>query len=388
MIKNLLFILMILLLGSSMQANAQLGDKLNLKGYVQGMPLWINADLPEPYDAGSLWELRLQNRLDLQYYISENWTFSWEMRTRFFTGDLVRDIPFYAESIDIDQGYFNFSWLIADQDNWMMHYIPDRLYLDWTKSDWSVRIGRQRINWGINNFTNPNDLFNIYSFYDFDYPERPGTDAIRIQRYTGAFSRWELAVSPGREIDNSVAALMYAFNTKGYDVQVLGGYYHDRLAIGGGWAGSISQTGFKGEVMLFSDLVEDNGNETANIILTVSADHMFSNSIYLLVEALYNQRGGQDTFLLIGERLSADNPSFSRYQLTGQVNYPFSPILNGTLAAGVYPDEEAAYLSPSFTFSMLQNLDLMLLAQIFAGSEESAFANAGNIIAGSITWSF
>ena len=34
---------------------------------------------------------------------------------------------------------------------------------------------------------NPNDLFNAFSFVDFDYEERPGSDALRIQKYTGYF---------------------------------------------------------------------------------------------------------------------------------------------------------------------------------------------------------
>lgn len=30
---------------------------------------------------------------------------------------------------------------------------------------------------------NPNDWFNTYNYFDFDYEERPGTDAIRVRVY-------------------------------------------------------------------------------------------------------------------------------------------------------------------------------------------------------------
>ncbi|MEX0779984.1 MAG: DUF1302 family protein [Balneolales bacterium] len=385
MIKKLIFCTACLF-ATVADVNAQLDEDLNISGYIQGMPIWINADIPQ-LEAKSLWEIRLQNRLNIQYYISQQWTFNWEMRTRFFAGNLVREIPFYSETIDIDEGLIDLSLLAIDRDDWLLHYIPDRAYLDWTTTDWSVRLGRQRINWGINTFTNPNDLFNIYSFYEFDYLERPGSDAIRVQRYTGAFSRWELAVSPGREPDQSVAAFMYAYNSRGYDIQVLGGYYHDRLAIGGGWAGSIAQTGFKGETMLFSDIEENSDRET-NFIMAVSADHMYDNSMYLVIEALYNQKGGQDEFVLIGERLSADNPSFSKYQLSSQISYPVSPILNASVATIIYPDEEAVFISPSFTYSVLQDLDLNFLVQVFSGAGDSSFSNAGNVVVGSLRWSF
>ncbi len=352
------------------------------------MPVWINADLPAPFEEDSFWEYRLQNRLNIQWYLSPDLTFNWQMRTRFFAGDLVQEFPFYAEAIDQDDGLVNLSWLIADEDKWLLHYIPDRLNLDWYSGDWRVTAGRQRVNWGINTISNPNDLFNIYSFYDFDYPERPGSDAIRIQYFLDWASRIELAYRPARDMKNSVAAMLYGFNTNGYDIQLITGYYQNRLAVGGGWAGNIRQSGFKGEVMFFANLDDIPGQEPTNLVTAISADHMFDNSLFLIVEALYNKNGGRDDFLLLGEPLSADNPSFSRFQLSVQGSYPFSPILNGSLAAIVYPDEEALFISPSVTWSLLQDVDLNLLTQIFVGSDESAFSNAGNVIAGSVKWNF
>lgn len=374
--------------------HAQISDDIHVSGYLQAMPVWIHADLPEPFDRDSFWEYRLQNRLNLRWDVSSNWTFNWQMRTRFFAGDLVNElneIPGfrYSELIDIDDGIVNLSWVITDRDKWMLHYIPDRFYTEWNNSDWSVRIGRQRINWGINMITNPNDIFNIYSFYEFDYPERPGTDAVRIQHYTDSFSRWELAISPARTGRNTVAALMYGFNTDGYDIQVLGGYYQNRLAAGGGWAGNIEQTGFKGEVMFFTNLEEDTaGERETNLILAVGADHMFDNSLFLVVEGLYNSAGGRDEFLLLGEPLSADNPSFSRFQFTTHLTYPFSPIFQGSLATIYYPDETAVFISPSVTYSISQNTDLNILTQFFAGSDDSVFSNAGNVVAASLRWNF
>jgi len=363
-------------------------DDVEISGYVQGMPVWINADLPPPIEGDSFWEYRLQNRLNLEWYLSSDLTFNWQMRTRLFAGDLVEDIPFYADAIDQDDGFTNLSWLIANQDKWLLHYIPDRLNLDWYSGDWRVTAGRQRGNWGINTITNPNDLFNLYSFYDFDYPERPGSDAVRIQYFLDWASRIELAYRPARDIKNSVAAMLYGFNTRGYDIQLITGYYQNRWAAGGGWAGSIRETGFKGELMFFTNLEDHPGEKSTNLIAAVSADHMLDNSFFLIVEALYNKNGGRDDFLLLGEPLSADNPSFSRFQISAQGSYPFSPIWNGSLATIYYPDEEALFLSPSVTWSASQDIDINLFTQIFIGGDDSAFSNAGNVVAGSIKWNF
>lgn len=366
-------------------ATAQ-SDKLEIGGYLQGMPVRIGADLPEPLGSEAYWEYRLQNRLNMKWYISSELTFSWEMRTRFFAGDLVQEIPFYADVIDVDPGYIDLSMMVEENDTWLLHYIPDRLNLDWYTDNWRVTAGRQRINWGINSVSNPNDLFNIYSFYDFNYPERPGSDAIRIQHFLDWASRVEVAYSPAREARNSVAAGMFTFNKGGYDIQLITGYYKNNWALGGGWAGSIRQTGFKGEMMAFVDLENKDDESSSNIVAAVSADHMFSSTLFLTAEILFNKNGGRDQFLLLGEQLSAENPSYSRYQFTTQASYPFSPIFNGSFAAIYYPDESAAFLSPSVNWSVLQNLDLNLLGQLFAGSDDSAFSTAGNVFAASLTW--
>lgn len=367
---------------------AQISDDINISGYVQAMPVWMNADLPEPIGGDSFLEYRLQNRLNVQWYLSSQFTFNWQMRTRFFVGDLVSDIPGYADAIDTDDGFFNLSWMVVEQDQWLLHYIPDRLNIEWDHTDWRITAGRQRINWGINTVTNPNDLFNIYSFYDFDYPERPGADAIRIQHFLDWASRVEIAFRPAKNMRNSVAAGMYAFNTRGYDIQLITGYYQSRWAVGGGWAGSLRQTGFKGEIMFFTDTEKQDGQRQNNFVAALSADHMFDNNIFLITELLYNKEGGRDNFSPLGEPLSADNPSFSRFQFTTQINYSFSPVFQGALAGIYYPDEEAVFISPSVTRSVVQNMDLNVLSQIFVGSSQSAFSNAGTIIAGSLKWNF
>ena len=60
-----------------------------------------------------------------------------------------------------------------------------------------------------------------------------------------------------------------------------------------------------------------------------------------------------EQFFLLGRLLSADNPSYSRYQVTVQGTYTFSPILSGSLAGIYYLEESAPFLSPSITWSVI-----------------------------------
>ena len=361
---------------------AQNWDDWRVSGYVQGNPVRISAELPEPIGEETWMEYRLQNRLNVRWDATSDLTFHWQMRTRMFAGDLVRDIPGYAAAIDQDDGLVDLSWLIIDQDDWFLHYIPDRLYTEWDTADWNIRLGRQRVNWGVNMITNPNDIFNIYSFYDFDYPERPGSDAVRLQRHLGFGSRLELAVSPARDLERSVAAALYSFNTRGYDIQLISGYYRERFTAGAGWAGDFRGAGIKGETMFYAD------QDETNFIASASVDYMFENRLFLVTELLYNAEGGREDFQLMAEELTPDNPSFSNYQFTAQATYPIHPLVDGTLATIYYPDEEAVFASPSVNWSVITDLDFQVLGQFFTGSDDSAFANAGNLITAQLKYSF
>jgi hypothetical protein len=378
--------LIFMLTCTPLHGRQHLGKSLDINGYVQGTPVRISTTLPGPLGEQVWWDYRVQNRLNLRWFASDVLSFTAETRTRFFAGDLVRDIPGYANAIDTDTGYLDLSVLLVERSDWFAHFIPDRLFGEYATENWNIRVGRQRVNWGINTLTNPNDLFNIYSLYDFDYPERPGADAVRVQHFLDWSSRMELAWSPNKDWRRSTLALMYAFNRNTYDIQILAAFYDTRFAVGGGWAGNVNQTGFKGEVMLYYDTI---GSQTStNLVAAVSMDYMFSNSLFAIGELVFNSDGGMDNFSVLGGGLRVDNPTFSRYQFTTSLSYPFSPLFNGGLTSAVYPDDQAMYVSPSFTLSLHSNLDFIVLGQWFLAAESSVLSDAGSVLAATLKWNF
>ncbi|MCC5924926.1 MAG: hypothetical protein JJU41_00055 [Bacteroidetes bacterium] len=381
---SLLLFMLVFLFASATPSVAQLSDNIRFSGYVQGSPVRIAAEMPGAASDEIWWEYRLQQRLNLAYLSDSGFSMHWQMRTRLFAGDLVRDVPGYAGLIDTDAGLVNASWMVAQRDSWFLHHIPDRFYAEWDRGEWNIRVGRQRVNWGVNLISNPNDLFNLYSFYDFDYPERPGSDAVRVQRFLGFNSRMEVAVSPASDLEQSVAAFLYAFDARGYDIQLIGGYYRKRFVAGTGFAGDFRGAGIKGELSYYSGLE----GVSSTYIAAVSVDYMFQSGMFGVMEALYNHRGGMDDFMLFGANLAPDNPSLTRYQLTSQVRYALHPLVDGSMAAIWYPDEQGVFVSPALTWSAAQNLDVQVLGQWFAGSGDSIFSNSGRVMTASVTWSF
>jgi len=333
----------------------------SFNGYLKGLPSLDFTNLTDDVNFNNIFH----NRLNFRYSHSNNLFFVVEVRNRLLTGSMVTDYhDLLKESLKTDNGLLDASFVPASGKNYIWNLNSDRFYADWRNNNWQVRVGRQRINWGINMVSNPNDLFNTYSFFDFDYEERPGADALRIQHYTGDLSRWELAINPAREAEKSVAALMYAFNSKGIDLQFIAGYYRNRTAVGAGWATHIKESGFKGEVTLFNSLRK---MDSATIVAAISLDHLFANGMYGFLEMLYNggNRSGETNLLMMTEPMAADNIFISKYAITGSISYPVSPILSASGAAMYMPDLKGFYIMPGLTWSAVTNFDLTLLTQFF-----------------------
>jgi hypothetical protein len=349
---------------------------ISIKGYVKEMPsIQMNQGLSDP-----VFSNLIHNRINLRLNVTMGFHFAAEVRNRLFTNELIREIPMVKTLLEYDPGLADMSWVWLYKGTWLGHSMVDRLYADWRINDWQIRAGRQRINWGINLVSNPNDLFNTYSFFDFDYEERPGADAIRIQHFLGGMSRVQVAVSPAENSRNMVAAAMLNLNRWNYDFQTLAGYYRNRAALGGGWAGHIKSAGFKGEATWFYDLEKTTGLDRGNIVTAIGFDYMFGSGTFGVVEFLYNgghNRKTQEVFL-ITQPLSPDNIMFSEYAFTLSAQHPFSAVLGGGLALMALPDIEAAFVMPSLTYSLMTNFDLQFLAQIFTGGRGSAFEEAGS----------
>lgn len=369
-----------LLLGilfSAFQLAAQ-NDKVALSGYVKNMQtvIFFNNSYPNAQqtaftDTVFLDQL-IHQRLNLNWYINDKFTLKAGWRNRIFLGDFVRSTPGYAEQVDkASNDYLNLSVLVIDNPSVVWHSVLDRLYLQYSSGDWEVRLGRQRVNWGINTVWNPNDIFNAFSFTDFDYEERPGSDAIRVKYYTGISSSIEVAAKAADNINEAVIAGLWKFNKWNYDFQLLGGYAKDDIVLGTGWAGNLKNAGFKGEFSWFTPL--NDKNEKDAFTATIGVDYSFANSLYLNGGALYNSMGSSrgDASTLFSFELSAKNLYPYEWAFFGSASYPFTPLINGGLAVIYSPvKSRALFLNPTLTLSIKENWDLDLIGQIVFDKKE------------------
>lgn len=335
---------------------------VSLTGYLTTMQSVMFDSLSGPF----LNENLLHNRLNFKGYLSNNLTFAVELRNRLFTGDMVRIGKAYTGLIGLDDGVVDMSWNVVEKQSFLFNTTVDRLWLDLHYNKFQITLGRQRINWGQTFVWNPNDIFNTYSFFDFDYVERPGSDGVRLQYFPSSSSAAELAVKVNSDNDVTAAGL-YRFNKWGYDIQFLAGLVNSEdIVIGAGWSGAIGSISFRGEASWF-DQYEDFPGSESTVIVTTGFDRIFKDNSIAQIQVMYcnNPLALNNFNSFYSGSLSAKKLAFSRFSAFGQFTWAITPLLNLTLSSMWFPDLKGYFAGPSLDYSLSENLDFSIIWQHF-----------------------
>jgi hypothetical protein len=361
---------------------------MQLNGYMKYMHTVI---LPPADSSSMITDSFLHNRLNYTWYVSDNITFKTSMRNRFFWGELVEAVPFVYEGLGDDPGFFDLSFLWYSGQSSALHTVFDRMNLTYQKEKLEVIAGRQRINWGMTLVWNPNDIFNSYSFFDFDYEERPGTDAIQANYYTGATSMLSVVYQLGDSLESSAVASKFLFNKKGYDIQVMTGYQKQFFVIGAGWAGDIKGAGFKGEGTYF--VPQNSGVGATQFVGSIEADYSFTNGLYIHSSYLFNSIGlnsetGNYNAFYLDRSLSVQTLSPAMHNLFFQVSGQATPLISLSLASMLNPKDGSWFIGPTVDWSIAENFDFMTTAQLFRGDPNTLYGDGGSMIFCRFKYSF
>lgn len=388
-IKNMKFFISLLFSLCALVLHAQDSVKVRnweLKGYLGNMQSAMFQDVNQDWITDQLFH----NRINFKWMPSENFIFAAESRNRFMYGQMLQLNPSYAITLDADNGWMDLSTNISEGKSYLLNASIDRLYADYQSGSLQITLGRQRINWGQTFVWNPNDLFNTYSFFDFDYPEKPGSDALRVQYYTGAASSVE-AVAKINHSSESSYALLWKTNQWNTDFQVLAGIYEESdLTLGAGFSGAIGNLSLRGEGNYFTpkNHFADSGS---TVVVSLGCNYTFSNSLTLQFESLYNQLPSGQALDSISNILSipfsSKKLSFTDYNIFGALSYPLNPLLTGSLSAMYYPELDGYYLGADISYSIRQDMDLTAFYQFFHLKLKMETGNF-NLAALRLKWSF
>ena len=388
--RNFIFLILLTLAGHT--ANSQDAGKeknWSLDGYLKDMQNVIFYNVGDEWLTGNL----IHNRLNFKWNISPSFTAAINVRNRLLYGNMVSAIPGYADSFKFDDGLVSMSWNIAAGKSYVLNTTIDRFWIDYSYKKFQVTLGRQCINWGLNYVWNPNDIFNAYSYLDFDYEEKPGSDAIRLQYYSSSTSRVELSVKASSE-SKITAAAFYKFNKRSYDFQFLTGLFEsDIFVAGAGWSGQVAKGGFRGEMSYFTPF-NKLFDTCGTFVASAGYDYTFRNSLFLQFEALYNGNPAGNLGTLTNltyspeSTMSAMNPYLYGFSLFGSISYPFTPLFSGSIS-GIYTwGDDVGIFIPTLTYSVTDNIDLMMLAQILELFSSTDPVRNANFVFLRIKWSF
>ena len=331
-------------------------------------------------------------RLNTRWYPTNEITGALELRFRAYYGESVEKTLGFSDLIKTDRDWVKLDAVLWDKNKTVGYLEVDRLWFDWTKDDFELTLGRQRIAWGTAWVWNPTDLFNPLNVLDFDYEELPAVDAIRVQYYTGAVTKVEGGYKPAKERKNSILAGKWSINSFDYDFNFLAGMRDNRWIVGGSWAGDILEAGFRGEVTVsgapnrvdtfsvYQSYNQSSLSSYSNPLITfaLSADYTFPNTFYIHTELLYNNNGKtNNSFLYANEALALGMLSASRWSIYHEFAYDITPLMRGMLFGIFNPNDGSYVIVPTVTYSVITNLDLMVLAQVFDGDPLTEFGEYG-----------
>ncbi|HCT30368.1 MAG TPA: hypothetical protein DIW31_06465 [Bacteroidales bacterium] len=380
------FILIFLLIFCNVQAQEQ--KKVEVMGYIKDIQ---NVFIPKPDSMYWLSDNTLENRIQLKYYPQSWLTADVQVRNRFMYGDFVKSIPNYRGYIDQHMGFFDLSAMWGDNKSFIAYSEIDRLNLLFNINKWQITVGRQRVNWGIDLIWNPNDIFNTYSYFNFEYAERPGADAVSVKYYTNATSFVEAVYQMDKTFDQSSIGGLYRFNTHEYDIQFLGGKMKTDFVVGLGWSGNVGKAAFRGETSYFRDYKEFS-DSVGVLVSSISMDYSFSNTLYLQGGFLFNSSGATKDVAAVDlfsqQVASPKTLSKGKYNLFAQATGQLTPLVSPGIAIMFNPSDKSTFISPSVTLSVTENFDFSAVGILFLGKENTEYQNIGQLVYIKFKWNF
>lgn len=378
-----IFILLFFITPLYSQDSSNTSKKISISGYIKDLQTLTFDKNFKDLVSGNL----IHNRINIKWKPSEKITVATEFRNRLFWGEEVKQTPGFSSFLKNENEKVDLHKTWIDNSSMVLHTNTERLYFDYRDEKINFRGGRQRINWGITTTWNPNDIFNVYNFLDFDYEERPGVDGGKFQYTLNNSASTEFAWAYTGKKNRSVAATKYSFNKWNYDMQFIAGWYNEHLTLGGGWAGYIKDAGFKGELQYFIR----NKDSTDHLNLSLEGDYMFKKGWYMNLGFLFNSHGlhqSVNSWNNINLKLSPENIMPTKWNFIVTTAKEFTPLLSGNLSVLYAPGTNLLILFPTIQYNLATNFDINLVWQSFFNELENQFEAVNHQCFLRLKWSF
>lgn len=383
--KKPIHILMSFYLSCNVYAQDSLSveKKLSLNGFIN----YLKTTETDKHFNSTTYGNLIHNRINIKWKPTTKIKAVAEIRNRIFWGEMIKSTPYFSTLLKNENELLNLRKVLINNNSIVLHTNIERLYFDFADKNWSVRIGRQRINWGMTTTWNPNDIFNTYNFLDFDYEERTGMDGIDIYYKNKESFNIELSYANAGKKNGNVAAIKYGLNKWNYDFQLITGWYHEQPTFGVGWAGNIDKYGFKGEIQYFLPIKDS----IQNLNIKIEFDQIFKNNWYVNAGVLISNQGIDYPIKNWDSINFKSTPKIltpNKWNLTISVIKEISPLWSYQIGCIYSPGTNMLVLYPSSQYEIYKNLVASLVWQSFYTETDSIFMLFKNNFLFRIKWNF
>ncbi|MDP4147937.1 MAG: hypothetical protein Q8927_18630 [Bacteroidota bacterium] len=373
-----------ILIGIRAQAQDSIPDRqIKVSGYIKDLQsLLFDKDLRHVV-ASDL----LHNRVNIKWKPAPALSGALEIRNRVIWGEQLAATSGFADQVTNSGAWVDLSKTWVNRSDLILVSNIERFWIEWHDQRWNFRAGRQRINWGITTMWNPNDIFNTYNFLDFDYEERPGSDAVKGSYHFNAVSGLEFALAGHGAGQGSTGAMRFFTNKWNYDFQFISGWYGKGFTAGGGWAGSIKDAGFKGEFMYFAPRKDSAGQ----LNLAMEWDYVFKKGWYLNIGGLLNTNGPDrpvSGWATLDFNLSPKNILPVRWAAVLTSGKELTPLFSANISVVYSPGVNLLILLPGVKYNLATNLDADIIWQSFFAKIDGAFGSIAHNGFLRLRWSF
>ncbi|WP_075591491.1 hypothetical protein [Labilibacter marinus] len=337
------------------------GQSWDVDGFVTEMPslTWSNND-------DMVLDNLIHNRFNINRNFNNGLSLDIGLRNRFLLGGTIKNDATYKYILASDPGVVDLSVNIFSGKGYVLNSHIDRLTLSYDIGKVNTVVGRQRVEWGRGRVWNPNDIFNVYSFYDFDYRAKPGMDGVSVSFGNSDEARVDAVIKVDGNYDMT-AALRFQSQIKALDFQLLSGLLNQSdYVFGFGWSYSMNHLKLFNETSIFA--TKDDFSST-NALVSLGAYYQ-KEKVRIGLEYLYSefQQGEQGNIedLFYG-RTSIKNLSVSEHSYNLSFKYDFTENFNSELdlIGFGYPLLQGGYLSSITNYSIKSNLQLSSIIQYY-----------------------
>lgn len=294
----------------------------------------------------------------------------------------------YANSLLQNNDLVNLSFIVKEEDSYLIHSEIDLLYYKWESESVRLMLGRQRYYWNQSLVWNPNNYLNTYSVLGYDVVNRSGLESVSFLYKLGRRSGWsiETVYAPHKTADESILTTRLHYKNKKSEFQIVGGSILEDYSAGIGFTTYIRETGLSGEFTYFK-AKSDEGYDA--VLIDLSTFYRFPSNVFVSAELLYHsnpQFNPAPTDIFTNR--SVKHLITNKFQLAGIIQYPMSKKATIGASALYYFNQEYASANAFLLVDITKRLEFYLSYNVYGQAQTVVDGDSRKYLLGQLALSF